>query len=82
MEYVVKLYVAGKHYLEQLELQLDLDQPVHQNSSHLLVDRTAKQVVSFNSTEGLHRSDKKVKQPQRFKANNHNMQFKEYKLDT
>ena len=59
MEYVVKLYVAGEHYLEQLELQLDLDQPVHQNSSHLLVDGTAQQVVSFNSAEGLHRSEKK-----------------------
>ena len=52
-------HVANEYYLEELELQLDLDQPVHQNSSHLLVDRTAKQVVSFNSTEGLHRSEKK-----------------------
>ena len=63
IEHVI-LYVAGEHYLEKLELQLDLDQPVHQNSSHLLVDGTAKQVVSFNSAEGLHRSEKKVKQPQ------------------
>ena len=60
----------SERYLEKLELYLDLNQPVDENSSHLerrgcenikskcsgnlLVDGAADQVVGFNSTKRLH----------------------------